>query len=101
MGPEGGAMGRTFDRAEIIAAMARLRTLIGAGKMMGDILKAARSANDDASMRMAFSLGLELRKLGRPISAVQSVDYDRIDEHRHAIDIKWARTDSKLNLRNT
>jgi hypothetical protein len=94
-------MGRRFDKAEISAAMARLGTLIGAGKMMGDILKAARSANEDASMRMAFSLGLELRKLGRPLGAVQSVDYERLDEHRHAIDIKWARMERKLDLRNT
>ena len=94
-------MGRRFGRAEISAAMARLGTLIGAGKMMGDILKAARSADEDAAMRMAFSLGLELRKLGRPLTAVQSVEYERLDEHRHAIDIKWARMDRRLNLRNT
>jgi hypothetical protein len=89
-------MKQRFNRLEVDGAVHRLKTVMASGKTMGEALAAAKNPYEDASLRMAFSLGLNLKKQGKTLAAVESVDFERLDEHRHAIEINWVQMKRRI-----
>lgn len=96
----------TFDQDAIYAALFRLgevlRALGGGARgscegetltdparysgTLADVLQHAKDEHDEAALRMAFTLSDSLRRTGN-LNAIGRVEYERLDEHRHAIEV--------------
>lgn len=78
-----------FKHGEILRALGKLKPLFEAspeGLTLADVIRHAKTPEEEALFRTAFTMAEEHQK--RFVAGFREVIYERLDEHRHQIEIR-------------